>query len=150
MSGKQLRIHFTGALELSKMQVITHEYETVDADSMIDFLKKLEKNSKATKIHLILDNARSNKNKKLTEFLKTSRIIIHYLPPYSPNLNPIERLWKMLREKVLYNRYYLTAPECFKAIRKFFYKTIPKEIGLLKKRINDNFQIIQLNPVSII
>ncbi|WP_408633529.1 transposase [Parachlamydia acanthamoebae] len=47
------------------------------------------------------DNGRSNKNKKVEEYLKTSKIKIHYLPPYSPNLNPIERLWKVLRQKKL-------------------------------------------------
>lgn len=39
------------------------------------------------------------KIKKLEEYLKTSKIQVHYLPPYSPNLNPIERLWKVMREK---------------------------------------------------
>ncbi|KIA76087.1 hypothetical protein DB43_AV00010 [Parachlamydia acanthamoebae] len=50
-------------------------------------------------MHIICDNGRSNKNKKVEEYLKTSKIKIHYLPPYSPNLNPIERLWKVLRQK---------------------------------------------------
>ena len=31
---------------------------------------------------------------------------MHFLPPYSPNLNPIERLWKFVNERVLYNKYY--------------------------------------------
>lgn len=31
---------------------------------------------------------------------------MHFLPPYSPNLNPIERLWKWMRERVMYNTYY--------------------------------------------
>ncbi|KIA76341.1 hypothetical protein DB43_AK00010 [Parachlamydia acanthamoebae] len=52
-------------------------------------------------MHIICDNGRSNKNKKVEEYLKTSKIKIHYLPPYSPNLNPIERLWKVLRQKKL-------------------------------------------------
>jgi transposase len=32
---------------------------------------------------------------KLESHLETSKIILHFLPPYSPNLNPIERLWKL-------------------------------------------------------
>ncbi|KAG6559131.1 hypothetical protein RHOW815_000861 [Candidatus Rhabdochlamydia sp. W815] len=104
-SGKQLRLHFAGALCLTGMKIFTEEYKTVDADAMLDFFKKLEKQTKARIIHVILDNARSNKNKKLEEFLMSSRIKVHYLPPYSPNLNPIERLWKILREKTVYNRY---------------------------------------------
>jgi transposase len=35
-----------------------------------------------------------------------SKICLHFLPPYSPNLNPIERLWKWMKERVIYNSYY--------------------------------------------
>jgi len=62
------------------MNVFAQEYETVDADSMIAFFTSLEASSKATKIHIICDNGRSNKNKKIDEYLKTSRIEIHYPP----------------------------------------------------------------------
>jgi transposase len=148
-SGKQSRLHFAGALCLTNMKILTEEYETIDADAMIDFLKKLEGQSKASTIHFILDNARSNKNKKLEEFLKTSRIKIHYLPPYSPNLNPIERLWKIMREAKTYNRYYESAADFFKEIRGFFAEEIPKITELLKSRINDKFQVISPNPVNL-
>ena len=70
---------------------------------MIDYLRFLENNSTASRIHVICDNGRANKNKVLEEYLKTSKIKIHYLPPYSPNLNPIERLWKLIRERKTYN-----------------------------------------------
>lgn len=88
----QYRMHFIGALTLQKMELFIQEYATVDADSMIAFFTGLEEASKADKIHIICDNGRSNKNKKIDEYLRTSKIKIHYLPPYSPNLNPIERL----------------------------------------------------------
>ena len=39
-------------------------------------------------------------------FLQNSKIEMHFLPPYSPNLNPIERVWKWMKERVLYNTYY--------------------------------------------
>jgi len=148
-SGKQLRLHFTGSVCLKGMQIFTQEYETVDADAMIDFFKKLEGRSKAPTIHIILDNARANKNKKLEEFLKTSKIKIHYLPPYSPNLNPIERLWKIMRETKTYNRYYESSVDFFKEIRGFFAEEIPKITELLIARINDKFQVVQLNPVNL-
>jgi len=148
-SGKQLRLHFAGALCLTGMKVFTEEYKTVDADAMLDFFKKLEKQTEARVIHVILDNARSNKNKKLDEFLTSSRIKVHYLPPYSPNLNPIERLWKILRENTVYNRYYETSVTFFQAIRGFFLEGIPKLTDILKYRINDKFQVIDLNPIRL-
>lgn len=148
-SGKQLRLHIAGALCLGDMKIITQEYETIDADAMVDFLSKLQGQSSASTIHVILDNARANKNNKLTEFLKDSRLKLHYLPPYSPNLNPIERLWKVMRETTVYNRYYASSSSFFAAIRGFFTEKIPKMLNRLKSRINDNFQTIQLNPVNL-
>jgi transposase len=146
-TGKQNRLHFMGAVKLDGMKIVVNEYATIDADAMINFLKNIEAQSQAAVIHIIADNARSNKNNKLTEYLKQSRIRLHYLPPYSPNLNPIERLWKILREMILYNRYYETCAECFQAIRGFFTEKIPQITDILCKRITDNFQTIKLNPI---
>jgi transposase len=148
-TNKQFRLHFVGAIALKNMEIIAHEYKTVNAESMIEFLKNLEKNSNASKIHIICDNGRANKNKALQEYLKTSKIEIHYLPPYSPNLNPIERLWKIMREKKTYNKCYENFAEFGEAIRQFFFEDIPEMGNILKKRINDNFQLIELNSICL-
>lgn len=148
-SGKQLRLHFAGALSLKGMSVISHEYESVDADAMIHFFKLLEGKSGSKTIRVIVDNARSNKNKKLEAYLKTSRIKVHYLPPYSPNLNPIERLWKIMREHTVYNRYYESCTDFFKEVRNFFSEKIKDMKELLKSRINDKFQVIDLQPIQL-
>jgi transposase len=148
-TGKQLRLHLVGAVCLTGMKIVTQEYETVDTNAMIDFFKHLELSSSASTIYVILDNARSNKNKTLDEFLKTSRIKIRYLPPYSPNLNPIERLWKILREVKLYNRYYESSVDFFREIRGFFKDDIPKMAHVLCERINDKFQAIKIDQIKI-
>jgi len=147
-TGKQLRLHFSGAICLSKMSCFTKEYNTIDAEAMIDFFSHLEKQSSAAKTYVVLDNARANKNKKLDKFLKTSKNEMRYLPPYSPNLNAIERLWKVMKEKKVYNRYYESCVDFFQEIRGFFQKDIPKMMPKLKSRINDNFQTIKLNPIK--
>lgn len=143
----QYRMHFIGALALDGMKVVAQECETVDADSMIAFFEALEASSKAKTIYIICDNGRSNKNQKVEEYLQTSRIKIHYLPPYSPNLNPIERLWKVLREKKTYNKCYEKFADFKKEIRRFFFEDIPKIKPELTSRITDNFQRIQLNTI---
>lgn len=145
----QYRMHFIGALNLEKMEVFAKEYDAVDADSMIVFFTELEKSSQATIIHIICDNGRSNKNKKIEEYLKTSKIKIHYLPPYSPNLNPIERLWKMLREKKTYNKCYEKFADFKKEVNKFFAEDIPKMKNALIARITDNFQRIKINNINL-
>lgn len=148
-TGKQKRLHLVGALNLKDMQVIVREYETIDADAMIRFFKDLESTVSEGEIHIILDNAAAHKNHKLTDYLTNSRIRLHYLPPYSPNLNPIERLWKVFRETTLYNRYFDTCGDFFAAVREFFADKVHKIQALLRRRINDNFQIIKLNPIKL-
>lgn len=149
-TAKQSRLHFVGALALNTMEVVVREYETIDADAMIHFLQELERKQAKGRIHVILDNAAAHRNHKLTDFLKSSRIQLHYLPPYSPNLNPIERLWKVFREMTLYNRFFQMCSDFFAAVRGFFADKVHKIRGLLRRRINDNFQIIKLNPIKLV
>jgi transposase len=148
-TGKQKRLHLVGALDLREMKVVVREYETIDGDAMIRFFKDLESGKSEGEIHVILDNAAAHKNHKLTDYLKDSRIRLHYLPPYSPNLNPIERLWKVFREMTLYNRYFDTCWDFFAEVREFFADRVHKIRRLLHQRINDNFQIIKLNPIKL-
>ncbi len=42
----------------------------------------------------------------MTEYLQSSKRELHFLPPYSPNLKLIERLWKWMKERMIYNTYY--------------------------------------------
>lgn len=149
-TAKQNRLHLVGALSLQDMKVIVREYQTIDADSMICFLKELEDSvNHDGKIHIILDNAAAHRSKKVIEYLKNSRIRLHYLPPYSPNLNPIERLWKFFREKTLYNRYFEKCEDFFVEVRRFFNEKVHTMEALLRQRINDNFQSIKLNPIKL-
>lgn len=57
-------------------------------------------------ITLVLDNARYQKCKLVDELAKSLEIELLYLPSYSPNLNLIERLWKFIKKKCLYSKYY--------------------------------------------
>jgi len=62
------------------------------------------------KIHLILERGSAGKY----------GVILDYLSPYSPNLNPSERLWKIMSENVRKNRYFKTETEFKTAIMHFF------------------------------
>ncbi len=70
-------------------------------------------------------------------------IKLHFLPAYSPNLNPIERLWKVMNEHSRNNRFFKTAKEFKDAIKLFFEQTLPGIGASLDSRINDNFQILE-------
>jgi transposase len=58
------------------------------------------------KIKIVLDNAAYQRCHLVQEFAKELGIELVFLPSYSPNLNLIERYWKFVKKKCLYNRYY--------------------------------------------
>ncbi|MDG6026823.1 MAG: hypothetical protein E3K40_09000 [Candidatus Brocadia sp.] len=57
---------------------------------------------------VILDNARWHHAQQIKSWLKEHQNVIRldFLPPYSPNLNPIERVWKLIRRLCTHNRYF--------------------------------------------
>jgi transposase len=66
----------------------------------------------ARKIILIVDNVRYHHAKLLKIFLENNpKLEILYLPPYSPDLNPIERVWWYMRKSITHNRYVKTLKE---------------------------------------
>uniref|UniRef100_UPI0018E2CF59 transposase n=1 Tax=Psychromonas sp. Urea-02u-13 TaxID=2058326 RepID=UPI0018E2CF59 len=72
-----------------------------------------------TTIHLVLDGAGYHLSHLVIQKAKDLGITLHYLPPYSPNLNPIERLWKVMNEHARNNRYFATAKAFRESINSF-------------------------------
>ena len=60
---------------------------------------------------------------------------------YSPNLNPIEKLWKVMNEEVRNKRLFKSAKDFRSSITAFFKETLPRIGASLISRINDNFHI---------
>jgi transposase len=147
-TGNRTRINLLGALNLELMQTITRDYETINGDSAVDFFDYLinEKYTDAPKIHLIIDNAGYFTGQIAEEWLKNNpRLQVHFLPPYSPNLNPIERLWKVFHEHVSNNQYYASGKEFKAAVLNFFNKTFPDHIhSLIELMITFRYSITYL------
>ncbi len=142
------RKHIIGAIELSSLNVVSREKDKVNGDKIIEFLRDLEASEPdKVKIFLVCDNASYHKSKKVKDHLKNSKIELIYLPPYSPNLNPIERLWKYMHRIVSNNKWYEDFKSFAEAIDKFF-ANIPIHKEKLKSLINDNFQTITINHFS--
>lgn len=141
-TGRQYRFNVMGAICLSDHSVIYQQSDKVNELSIQSFLTKLRKqhpNNK--KMHIIWDNAGYHRSAVVQSYAKSLRIEIHYLPPYSPNLNPVERLWKLMHEQVTYNQYYETFKDFTGAIKHFF-RHISKKKTILQARITDNFQLL--------
>lgn len=105
-SGRQ-RFSVLGALNaVTKELVAITEHTYINAASVCALLEKLHERFRDLPIVLIMDNARYQRCKRVLEKALSLGIQIVFLPPYSPNLNLIERLWKFVKKKVLYNQYY--------------------------------------------
>lgn len=141
-SSSRTRINLIGALKLKRItKPVISSYSTVDGDSIIDLLKQIRKYSNIKgKINLILDRAGYHCSSIVKSAAKRLNIKLFYLPAYSPNLNPIERLWKIMNERVRNNYFFKTAQDFREKIFNFFNKTIPKIGSDLCTRINDKFQ----------
>ena len=147
-TGSRTRLNIIGAIELDNLsKAVIEQYETINGDSIIDFFEQLRaRYIDNEKLHLILDGAGYHKKKEVIEKAKVLNIELHYLPAYSPNLNPIERLWKVMNERVRNNKYFATAKEFRQGINHFFEEVMPKVGDSLNTSINDNFQ--QFYPAS--
>jgi transposase len=89
--------------------VIAKQAERGNGKTFRKFLKKIlfEYRHTKGKIHLILDNVRYHHAKSLKRFLENQKLKIEliFLPAYSPDFNPIERVWWYMRKKITHNRY---------------------------------------------
>ena len=115
------RININGVYSPISQDTVVSSSKKLDAVSIVNFIKRLErKYTYKKKIYLICDNARYYKSRLLREYLPYSKIEMLYLPSYSPNLNLIERLWKLMKKKILYNRYHESYQSFCHSIKKFF------------------------------
>jgi transposase len=120
-SGRQ-RLNVNGVIDIDTLDITVTMPPSVNAQSMIELgTKILEKYPGEKKIYWIVDNAKYHYAKIFKDWLKTNpRIKILYLPPYSPNLNLIERLWKFFNEKVRCNQYFEKFSDFVLKAKEFF------------------------------
>lgn len=138
--GRQ-RLNINGAIDIETLEPVTGFYDTINADSTIDLFSKIEaKHTDAKTIYIIVDNARYYRSRLLKEYVKGTKIKLIFLPPYSPNLNLIERYWKFFKKKVLNDRYYETFAEFRRACKSFFRKR-KKYLPELQTLLTENFHI---------
>lgn len=109
-------------------------------ESFLSEIKKAYINLKT--ITIILDNASYNKGYLVVEKAKLLGIDLLYLPPYSPNLNLIERLWKFFKKEIMQSIYYPTFNDFYSSVLSFFEKP-EKYKDNLATLLATNFEIIK-------
>ena len=138
------RLNIIGALDPITLEPIVILTEAnCNKELMVSyFIHIREQNKEANVIYIVLDNAGYNRSYEVKEIAKLLGIELIYLPPYCPNLNLIERLWKYFKKKVTKNKYYQTFEEFYSAVTQCF-KYIMNDIDELRSLLTLNFEIIK-------
>ena len=114
------RLNINGALNIETKDSVFLFEEKINVESVLRIFKELEnRNPDADCIYVICDNASYHHSRIAKEYVEKSRIKMVFLPPYSPNLNIIERLWKFFKKKVV-SYYYSEFSEFKMACADFF------------------------------
>jgi transposase len=144
-TGSRTRLNLMGALNLNDMgKTLIREYDKINSHNIARFFIAIRETYPIKqKVHIILDGAGYHRTEQVKTWAYLLNIELHYLPPYSPNLNPIERLWKVMNEQVRNNRYFPSAKVFREEIHRFFSDKLPLIAGTLAGRINDNFQMLK-------
>ena len=116
--------------------------DNINSATVIELLKIIQKNHPASaKVYVILDNARHHHAMNVKAYCESAGITLVFLPTYSPNLNVIERLWKLMRKKVFKDHYYATLDQFVAAIKDFL-AHLERYMDELTTLMTDNFEII--------
>jgi len=110
---------------LAALDAVTHELISVtnttyiNALSVCDLLQKIADLRLSGPITLVLDNARYQRCDLVTEKARALGLELLFLPPYSPNLNLIERVWKFVKKECLRSKYFTNFESFSTAISSF-------------------------------
>jgi transposase len=112
-----------GAVNLSTGVFVRTFCPVFNAETFQSFLRQLLRHRAARKhMIIVLDNARYHHARLLHPFLRKYRRVLSllFLPPYSPQLASIERVWKLARRLATHNRYFATLAEVLSAVNACF------------------------------
>jgi len=136
---KRERQTFFGCVDTETGIVLSKRADNGNATTFKQFLKMVLKQYVGRKIYMILDNVRYHHAKKLKPFLENNKdkLELVFLPPYSPDFNPMERVWWYMRKKITHNRY----TNCF-------YERVKKFWMLFSHFLKPNDLIIKLCKIN--
>lgn len=105
-NGSHEGVNIIGATEITKnFDTIADVYsarQSITSDEIQSFMEHLLERNPTKRIYLVLDNARTHNSAKIQSFWKENkeRLVLINTPPYSPQLNPQENIWNLLKNKI--------------------------------------------------
>jgi len=147
-SGRK-RYNVLGALNFMTKKVTTVANDTyITAAEVCEMLWKIAAEYAGKPVHIVLDNARYQKCEVVRNLAQELGIVLHYIPPYSPNLNLIERLWKHVKAR-LRSKYYDRFDDFKDTIDSIIEDTGKVSKELIDKLIGESVQIFdKLAPIN--
>src|SRR6266481_7517093 len=120
-----IHVGYFGALRLRDGRFqFCREVDKFNGMTFFAFMKSLRRTSIRTgrRVVVITDNARYHHARLHKEWREehAEDFGLDYLPPYSPELNPIERVWKLTRRRCLHNRYFSDLDKVIDAVEATF------------------------------
>lgn len=104
--GKNTKRYLAGALAVDRSELVWVESDSKTTDLFLRLLNRLKLlHPRARRIHLVLDNYAIHSSAKARTYLhhRNGLFVLHFLPPYSPQHNHIERFWRDLHAEVTRN-----------------------------------------------
>jgi len=118
------KVSLVGAVRIDTGELIGQEVERFDRFAMIEFIKAIDAREMGHEkpIYVILDNAKPHHAKDVETYITTSssRVNLLFLPPYSPELNPSENIWRQLRKERTHNMLFRSLSVLRETIHEFF------------------------------
>jgi transposase len=121
--GKRKTAHVFGAIALADGRFNYRMARVFNGHTFHVFLRQLVRRYSGRKIFLIIDNGPCHwLDEAGRRWLgqHSHAIELHRLPPYSPELNPIEGVWKTTRRRATHNRFFLSTAERDASLRSTF------------------------------
>ena len=140
-------INIHGAIDLETGCTVMRLVDRVDAESTIELLAQIEATyPRRRRVHVFMDNARCHHSRLVRAWLARPgcRIKLRFVPPYSPHLNPIERLWGLMHKHVTHNKSHPSIRAFQTAVLTFLRYDVPRQWSKFCDHVSDNFRTI--NP----
>lgn len=131
---------FLNAVTYETTRIMNDSY--LNSESVCEGLEKLRDRYPDQFLYIILDNAAYQHCKKVKQKAEELNINLIYLPPYSPNLNLIERLWKFLRKELLADRFFKSFSDFFNAIDGFIQSVHVRCFERLSSLLAYHFEVL--------
>jgi len=134
-TGKHRGVKLLATVNYVTGEIVWQEDEQYTEETFLTFLQKVTAVYPAGNIVMILDNARIHHAKLLEPFLKEmeGRLKFIFLPPYSPQLNVVEGLWKWLKSDVINNVFYPTVAEIRKNVHAFMERILADPMNIIDR-----------------